>query len=150
MIGQIPARCRSATSLGPVCDQDSVVEFGINSSIFVVHTSCRVVNMHEVYWLWRHRAGSSQCIKFADIIGLLEARGRWAGWKWWEKASVWLWMCDLRATDGAVEPRSRATIEFTSTALCIWHITKIGICSFQQILRIMSSWTLPHTWSWSA
>jgi len=29
VIGQIPARCRSATSLGPVCDQDSgVIEFG--------------------------------------------------------------------------------------------------------------------------
>jgi len=28
VIGQIPARCRSATSLGPVCDQDSVTEFG--------------------------------------------------------------------------------------------------------------------------
>jgi len=28
VIGQIPARCRSATSLGPVCDQDSVMEFG--------------------------------------------------------------------------------------------------------------------------
>jgi len=28
MIGQIPARCRSATSLGPACDQDSVMEFG--------------------------------------------------------------------------------------------------------------------------
>jgi len=27
MIGQIPARCSSATSLGPVCDQDSVMEF---------------------------------------------------------------------------------------------------------------------------
>ena len=26
--GQIPARCRSATSFGPVCDQDSVMEFG--------------------------------------------------------------------------------------------------------------------------
>jgi len=29
-IGQIPASCRSATSFGPVCDQDSVVEFGLN------------------------------------------------------------------------------------------------------------------------
>ena len=28
VIGQIPARCRSATSLGPVCDQDSVMEVG--------------------------------------------------------------------------------------------------------------------------
>ena len=28
VIGQIPARCMSATSLGPVCDQDSVMEFG--------------------------------------------------------------------------------------------------------------------------
>jgi len=28
VIGQIPARCKSATSLGPVCDQDSVMEFG--------------------------------------------------------------------------------------------------------------------------
>jgi len=27
VIGQIPAPCRSATSLGPVCDQDSVMEF---------------------------------------------------------------------------------------------------------------------------
>jgi len=31
MIGQIPARCRSATSFGPVCDQDSVMEFGLNT-----------------------------------------------------------------------------------------------------------------------
>ena len=30
MIGQIPARCRSATSFEPVCDQDSVMEFGFN------------------------------------------------------------------------------------------------------------------------
>jgi len=30
MIGQIPTRCRSATSFGPVCDQDSVMEFGFN------------------------------------------------------------------------------------------------------------------------
>ena len=30
VIGQIPARCRSATSLGPVCDQDSVMGFGFN------------------------------------------------------------------------------------------------------------------------
>jgi len=40
MIGQIPARCRSAanlgqsdlsaTSFGPVCDQDSVMEIGLN------------------------------------------------------------------------------------------------------------------------
>jgi len=29
-LGQIPARCRSATSFGPVCDQDSVMEFGFN------------------------------------------------------------------------------------------------------------------------
>jgi len=29
-IGQIPACCRSATSLGPVCDQDSIMEFGLN------------------------------------------------------------------------------------------------------------------------
>jgi len=28
VIGQIPARCRSAISFGPVCDQDSVMEFG--------------------------------------------------------------------------------------------------------------------------
>jgi len=27
--GQIPARCRSATSFGLVCDQDSVMEFGL-------------------------------------------------------------------------------------------------------------------------
>ena len=32
VIGQIPARCRSATSLGPVCDQDNVMEFGFNES----------------------------------------------------------------------------------------------------------------------
>jgi len=30
LIGQTPARCRSATSLGPVCDQDSVMEFGLS------------------------------------------------------------------------------------------------------------------------
>ena len=30
VIGQVPARCRSATSLGPVCDQDSVMAFGFN------------------------------------------------------------------------------------------------------------------------
>ena len=30
MIGQIPARCRSATSFGPVCEQDSVTEFGLD------------------------------------------------------------------------------------------------------------------------
>jgi len=29
VIGQIPVRCRSATSFGPVCDQDSVMEFGL-------------------------------------------------------------------------------------------------------------------------
>ena len=29
MIGQIPARCRSATSFGPFCDKDSVIEFGL-------------------------------------------------------------------------------------------------------------------------
>ena len=31
VIGQIPARCRSATSfgVGSVCDQDSVMEFGL-------------------------------------------------------------------------------------------------------------------------
>jgi len=29
--GQIPARCRSATSFGPVCDKDSVMEFGLNN-----------------------------------------------------------------------------------------------------------------------
>ena len=29
MTGQIPARCRSATSFGPVCDQYSVTEFGL-------------------------------------------------------------------------------------------------------------------------
>jgi len=36
MIGQIPARCRSATSFGPVGDQDSVglMEFGLYRSIF--------------------------------------------------------------------------------------------------------------------
>jgi len=28
VIGQIPACCKSATSLGPVCDQDSVMKFG--------------------------------------------------------------------------------------------------------------------------
>ena len=32
VIGQIPARCRSATSVGPVCDQDSVMEFGFNQT----------------------------------------------------------------------------------------------------------------------
>ena len=30
VIGQIPPCCRSATSLGPVFDQDSVIEFGFN------------------------------------------------------------------------------------------------------------------------
>jgi len=29
VIGQIPSRCRSATSFGPVCDEDSVMEFGL-------------------------------------------------------------------------------------------------------------------------
>jgi len=29
MTGQIPVRCRSATSFEPVCDQDSVMEFGL-------------------------------------------------------------------------------------------------------------------------
>jgi len=29
MIGQIPARCRSVTSFGPVRDRDSVMEFGL-------------------------------------------------------------------------------------------------------------------------
>jgi len=33
MIGQIPARCWSATSLGPVCDQDSVMEFGLKMAL---------------------------------------------------------------------------------------------------------------------
>jgi len=33
VIGQIPARCRSATSLGPVCDQDSVMEFGFYATV---------------------------------------------------------------------------------------------------------------------
>jgi len=28
-IGQIPARCRSAISVGPLCDQDSIMEFGL-------------------------------------------------------------------------------------------------------------------------
>jgi len=32
MIGQIPARCRSATSFEPVCNQDSITEFGLKSS----------------------------------------------------------------------------------------------------------------------
>jgi len=32
MIGQIVARCRSATSFEPVCNQDSVTEFGLKSS----------------------------------------------------------------------------------------------------------------------
>jgi len=32
VIRQIPARCRSATSLGPVCDQDGVMEFGFKWS----------------------------------------------------------------------------------------------------------------------
>jgi len=31
VIGQFPARCRSATSLEHVCDQDSVMEFGFNN-----------------------------------------------------------------------------------------------------------------------
>ena len=30
LASQISARCRSATSFGPVCDQDSVMEFGLN------------------------------------------------------------------------------------------------------------------------
>jgi len=29
MIGQIPARCRSATIFGPVCYLDTVIEFGL-------------------------------------------------------------------------------------------------------------------------
>jgi len=33
VIGQIPARCRSSTSFGPVCDQDSVMEFGFKCLI---------------------------------------------------------------------------------------------------------------------
>ena len=42
VIGQIPARCRSATSLGPVCDQDSVMEFGFNEA----QRYARVVHAH--------------------------------------------------------------------------------------------------------
>jgi len=34
MIGQILARCRSATSFGPVCDQDTVMEFGLNTQLY--------------------------------------------------------------------------------------------------------------------
>jgi len=33
MTGQIPARCRSATSFGPVCNQNSVIEFGLNENL---------------------------------------------------------------------------------------------------------------------
>jgi len=32
VISQIAARCRSATSFVPVCDQDSVMEFGFNAT----------------------------------------------------------------------------------------------------------------------
>jgi len=45
MIGQIPARCRSATSFGRVCDQDRVMEFGFErvcgwpTSLALVFTS---------------------------------------------------------------------------------------------------------------
>jgi len=50
MMGQIPARGRSATSFGPVCDQDSVVEFGFyynNSSDNDNNTTTLVT------WLYR-------------------------------------------------------------------------------------------------
>jgi len=38
MIGQIPARCRSATIFGSVCDQDSVMEFGFNATQLMQQT----------------------------------------------------------------------------------------------------------------
>ena len=38
--GQIPARCRSATSLGPVCDQDSVMKFGFYVLLHPVFIRC--------------------------------------------------------------------------------------------------------------
>jgi len=44
MTGQIPARCRSATSLGPVCDQDSVMEFGLNYVHYVAPLSSSPAN----------------------------------------------------------------------------------------------------------
>ena len=34
-IDQILARCRSATSIGPVCNQDSVIEFGLYRPLLV-------------------------------------------------------------------------------------------------------------------
>jgi len=37
VIGQISARCRSATSLGPVCDQDSVMEFDFYALLRRIH-----------------------------------------------------------------------------------------------------------------
>ena len=45
MIGQIPARCRSATSLGPVCDQDSLnvtyLRWQVHSSYKTSHCRTR-------------------------------------------------------------------------------------------------------------
>jgi len=38
MIGQIPARCRSATTLEPVCDQESVMEFGFYAAADKIST----------------------------------------------------------------------------------------------------------------
>jgi len=43
VIGQIPACCRSATSFGPVCDQDSVMEFGL----YTFHAHCLVTLVHN-------------------------------------------------------------------------------------------------------
>jgi len=50
-LGQVPARCRSATSFGPVCDQDSEMEFGLNRSrwVFTLNVVRRVALRHPVW-----------------------------------------------------------------------------------------------------
>jgi len=57
MIDQIPARCRSATSFGPVCDRDSVMEFGLYQLAIVPQdTRCSCRRVKETPRLRRTRA----------------------------------------------------------------------------------------------
>jgi len=55
VIGQIPARCRSATRLGLVCDQDNAMEFGSNKTIDDYSNSANCAAPFAAPWQRRRR-----------------------------------------------------------------------------------------------
>jgi len=122
MIGQIPAHCKSATSFGPVCDQDSVMEFDFN------HFSAGLVDgTSQVAVACRHGVWTAARLEVFARAGH-RRRGRGAI------------PCDLQHHAVVVRHRMSATADRRSTKCRLNHYLGSGISECQRNLYHGRQW----------